>query len=91
MKQKDVLQAVSRRTGYTQREVKKVLETVFDVIVDGLNDGESVRFKGFGAFQKVKKAERKRYDFTNGEMVDVPERIIPTFKAGNLFIERMKK
>ncbi|MEL6576139.1 MAG: integration host factor subunit beta [Pseudomonadota bacterium] len=72
-----------------QRDVEKIVSTVFEEITSALARGDRVELRGFGAFSvKIRDARTGRNPRT-GEAVPVPEKKVPFFKAGKDMRERM--
>jgi len=72
-----------------QRDVERIVSTVFDEIAETLAEGGRVELRGFGAFSvKVRDARVGRNPRT-GEAVDVPSKAVPFFKAGKDLRERL--
>jgi len=72
-----------------QRDVERIVSTVFDEITETLARGDRVELRGFGAFSvKVREARIGRNPRT-GEAVEVPEKAVPFFKAGKDMRERL--
>ncbi|MEZ7813929.1 MAG: integration host factor subunit beta [Paracoccaceae bacterium] len=73
----------------TQRHVERVVNIVFDEIIDALAKGERVELRGFGAFSvKFRKARIGRNPRT-GESVKVSNKKVPFFKTGKLLRDRL--
>lgn len=65
-----------------QRDVERIVSTVFDEISAALADGDRVELRGFGAFSvKVRDARLGRNPRT-GETVSVARKAVPFFKTG---------
>ena len=74
-----------------QRDVERIVSTVFDEITEALARGDRVELRGFGAFSvKVREARTGRNPRT-GESVEVPRKTVPFFKAGKELRERMNE
>lgn len=72
-----------------QRDVERIVSTVFDEITARLARGDRVELRGFGAFSvKVRDARIGRNPRT-GEPVEVPRKAVPFFKAGKDLRERL--
>ena len=72
-----------------QRDVERIVSTVFEEITEALARGDRVELRGFGAFSvKIRDARIGRNPRT-GEAVEVPEKTVPFFKAGKELRERM--
>lgn len=91
MKQKgDIIATVSKETGLSLKETKETVNTFIEAITKELEAGETVRFSGFGTFGVKETAPTKARNFSSGELVDVPERKIPFFKAGDALKRRVR-
>lgn len=72
-----------------QRDVERIVGTVFDEIIDALADGKRVELRGFGAFSVKKRDARIGRNPRSGEQVEVDEKFVPFFKVGKLLRERL--
>ncbi|NQT35701.1 HU family DNA-binding protein [bacterium] len=80
MNRAEIIENISKKTGLTRAEVTAVFERVLKMIESELANGGTVELRRFGTFKCVKRAARKAVNPRTGEPVDVPERVIPTFK-----------
>lgn len=72
-----------------QRDVEKIVQTIFDEIADALAQGERVELRGFGAFSVKRREARQGRNPRTGEAVQVDEKLIPFFKTGKQLRERL--
>jgi integration host factor subunit beta len=72
-----------------QRDVEKIVSTIFDEIVEALADGDRVELRGFGAFSVKHRDARIGRNPRTGESVPVEEKHVPFFKAGKLLRDRL--
>lgn len=72
-----------------QRDVEKIVNTVFETITDAMADGHRVELRGFGAFSVKKRDSRLGRNPRTGESVDVDEKHVPFFKTGKLLRDRL--
>lgn len=72
-----------------QRDVERIVSTVFEEITNALARGDRVELRGFGAFSVKKRDARTGRNPRTGEAVPVPEKSVPFFKAGKELRERM--
>lgn len=72
-----------------QRDVERIVSTLFDEITEALARGDRVELRGFGAFSVKKRDARLGRNPRTGESVPVPEKNVPFFKAGKELRERM--
>lgn len=73
----------------TQRHVEKVLNTVFDEIINALAKGDRVELRGFGAFSVKSRDARIGRNPRTGESVKVENKKVPFFKTGKLLRDRL--
>ena len=65
-----------------QRDIERVIATIFDEITTALAHGERVELRGFGAFSVKRRDARVGRNPRTGETVHVAEKFIPFFKTG---------
>ena len=73
----------------TQKHVEKIVNTVFDEIIEALALGNRVELRGFGAFSVKARDSRVGRNPRTGEAVDVPAKAVPFFKSGKELRERL--
>ena len=72
-----------------QRDVEKIVSTVFDEIIDAIATGSRVELRGFGAFSVKKRDARTGRNPRTGASVQVDEKHVPFFKTGKLLRDRL--
>ncbi|MFZ3581075.1 integration host factor subunit beta [Loktanella sp. DJP18] len=72
-----------------QRDVERIVATIFDEITGALVRGDRVELRGFGAFSVKKRDGRTGRNPRTGEAVDVEEKHVPFFKTGKLLRDRL--
>ncbi|RMH40194.1 MAG: integration host factor subunit beta [Alphaproteobacteria bacterium] len=72
-----------------QRDVERIVNTVFEEIINALAEGNRVELRGFGAFSVKKRDARIGRNPRTGETVAVEEKYVPFFKAGKLLRDRL--
>lgn len=87
MNKEDIVSKVSKDTGYSQGIVNSVLESLLNNITEDLVAGNRVQLYGFGTFEPKQVKARVGRNPRKNEPVDIPARIVPSFKPGN----RLKK
>ncbi len=65
-----------------QRDVERIVTTIFDEIANALAQGDRVELRGFGAFSVKKRDARQGRNPRTGEQVAVQGKVIPFFKTG---------
>ena len=72
-----------------QRDVEKIVNTIFEEITGAMARGDRVELRGFGAFSVKKRDARVGRNPRTGETVDVEEKAVPFFKTGKLLRDRL--
>lgn len=73
----------------SQRDVEKIVNTLFEEITGALAEGDRVELRGFGAFSVRKRDARTGRNPRTGESVEVAEKHVPFFKTGKLLRDRL--
>ena len=71
------------------RDVERIINTVFDRIVDALGHGDRVELRGFGAFSVKDRQSREGRNPRTGQSVKVEAKRVPFFKTGKELRERL--
>ena len=74
-----------------QRDVERIVNTIFDSIVEALADGGRVELRGFGAFSVKHRDARVGRNPRTGEAVDVEAKAVPFFKTGKGLRDRLNE
>lgn len=74
---------------FFQKDVERVVTTVFEEITGALSRGERVELRGFGAFSVKTREARSARNPRTGDGVDVPEKHLPFFKTGKKLRDRV--
>ena len=72
-----------------QRDIERIIGTVFDEIIDAMSNGNRVELRGFGSFSVKQREARRGRNPRTGETVDVKEKHVPFFKTGKLLRDRL--
>ncbi len=72
-----------------QRDVERIVNTVFDEIIGAMAQGDRVELRGFGAFSVKKRNARVGRNPRTGASVKVEEKHVPFFKTGKLLRDRL--
>ena len=72
-----------------QRDVERIVMTVFDEITGALQRGNRVELRGFGAFSVKRRPARIGRNPRTGASVAVAEKFVPFFKTGKDLRERL--
>jgi integration host factor subunit beta len=72
-----------------QRDVERIVNTIFDEIIEAMARGDRVELRGFGAFSVKKRDARAGRNPRTGESVSVDQKHVPFFKTGKLLRDRL--
>ena len=72
-----------------QRDVERIVSTIFDEISAALSRGNRVELRGFGAFSVKARDARVGRNPRTGASVNVARKFVPFFKAGKDLRERL--
>jgi len=76
----DIVDKICEKVAYSNKEVAKIVETVFDIIQETLQREDKIMVSGFGDFViRNKRARRGRDPQTGGDIEITPRRVL-TFK-----------
>ena len=82
MTNQELIAALAKRLGWTQRQTSEVLEATVSIINTNLEDGKSVNIQGFGLFETKKKGERISVNPVSKQRFLVPPKISLAFRPG---------
>ena len=72
-----------------QRDVERIVNTVFEEITEAMAKGERVELRGFGAFSVKRRDARLGRNPRTGAAVSVASKRVPFFKTGKLLRDRL--
>jgi integration host factor subunit beta len=72
-----------------QRDMERIVTTIFEEITTALARGDRVELRGFGAFSVKKRGSRTGRNPRTGEAVSVSAKHIPYFKTGKELREKI--
>ena len=82
IKSKLIEKLTAQNSHLFNRDLERVVNTIFNEITQSLADGKRVELRGFGAFSVQHRAARVGRNPRSGESVNVEEKYIPRFKTG---------
>ena len=90
MTKSELIQLLADRNPHLyQRDVERIVSTIFDEISSALERGDRVELRGFGAFSVKRREPRVGRNPRTGEAVQVAEKYVPYFKTGKELRERL--
>ena len=73
------------------RDIEKVVNTIFDQIVEALRRGDRVELRGFGVFSAKLREARQGRNPRTGVAVAVGRKAVPLFKTGKDMRARLNR
>ncbi len=90
MTRSDLVQKLAEKNPHLmQKDVERIVNTIFDEITVALARGDRVELRGFGAFSIKKREARSGRNPRTGQTVSVAEKIVPFFKTGKQLRDRL--
>ncbi len=86
-----ILRLAEKNPHLYQRDVERIVSTVFDEISGALARGDRVELRGFGSFSVKRRGPRMGRNPRTGDTVPVAEKFIPYFKSGKNLRERLNE
>ncbi len=91
MNNKGLITELSRRTGYTQDDTQKMVNTIIDAMNDAFQRGDVVSIPRFGTFEVKKRFERIVVNPATKQRMLVPPKLVLNFKPMASIKEKLKK
>lgn len=70
-------------------DVERIVGTIFEEIIEALENGDRVELRGFGAFSVKERGGYTGRNPRTGESVEVPPKFVPAFKVGKQLREEL--
>ena len=80
MTKAELVEDVARAAELTKKDAERLVEIVFESIIETLNQGEKIELRGFGSFRTRQRKPRVGRNPKTGDRVEVPAKKIPFFK-----------
>lgn len=94
MNKQDIIRELAPKINTTQDEARVILNSVLEVIAEGLEkleENERLKLIEFANFQKVRRSARSGRNPKTGEQVDIPERVTIKFTLSEKLIDSMNE
>ena len=82
MTKAELVEDVARAAELTKKDAERLVEIVFESIIETLNHGEKIELRGFGSFRVRERGARRGRNPKTGDPVDIPAKRVPYFKPG---------
>ena len=82
MTKAELVEDVERASELTKKYAERLVEIVFESIIETLNQGEKIELRGFGSFRVRERGARRGRNPKTGDPVSIPAKRVPYFKPG---------
>ncbi|ACD96072.1 integration host factor subunit alpha [Trichlorobacter lovleyi] len=84
MTKTDLVEKIQASIGLSRKDAAVMLESVFSIMKESLEAGETIKISGFGSFVVSRKAARRGRNPQTGEAITIEARKVLTFKPGSV-------
>ena len=84
-----ILKITSKNSFLYQKDVNKIVDTLFNSVTKALKNGDRIELRGFGTFSTKLRNARIGRNPKTGEPVAIPQKKMPFFKMGKSMKERI--
>jgi integration host factor subunit beta len=82
MTKAELVEDVARAAELTKKDAERLVEIVFESIIETLNQGEKIELRGFVSFRVRERGARRGLNPKTGDPVSIPAKRVPYFKPG---------
>ena len=90
MNKTDLINSLSEETGFSKRDVARVLEATKRTVVRALKKGDKLQWSGFGTFSISFREARQGINPATGQKITLPRAAVPKFRAGKYLKEQAR-
>ncbi|MCL1827056.1 MAG: HU family DNA-binding protein [Candidatus Cloacimonetes bacterium] len=89
MTKDQIIKYIAENAEISQANAKVALNALLEAITDTLKKKDKVVFTGFGTFSVAQRKARKGKNPSNGQVINIPAKTVPVFKAGKTLKESL--
>ena len=82
MNKANLIAKMAEKSELTKKQAEAALNAFVDTVTEAMKEGDKVQLMGFGTFEVKVRAARQGRNPATKENIEIPEKKIPTFKAG---------
>lgn len=91
MQKKELIEAVATECNLTHREVKEIIDTTLDIIINEIENGNEITLFGFGSFEPKTNSARMGINPQTKEPLQIKESKSVKFKVAKSFKDNLNK
>ncbi len=89
MTKNDMVKTIAENMGLTQEHAREAIQGVLDGITETLLNEGRIELRNFGVFEVKKRKPRRARNPRTGEAVEVPAKLVVTFRPGREMGKRL--
>ncbi len=82
MTKAELVEEVAKASELTKKDAERLVEIVFQSLIETLNKGEKIELRGFGSFRLRERNSRRGRNPKTGSSVSIPAKRVAYFKPG---------
>lgn len=91
MNKAELSEAIANKVGINKNQAVEVLDVFEEIVTTTIKGGGEVTLTGFGTFSARRRASRMGVNPQNpSEKIQIPEVVVPKFKAGKALKDALK-
>lgn len=91
MNKSELITNIAEKSGLTKKDAEAALKALIESVVEALENKDKIQLVGFGTFETKERAERVGRNPRTKEEIIIPASVVPVFKAGKEFKDRVNK
>jgi len=84
MTKAELVECIYEKVGISKTESAEIVESIFNILKETLEQGEKIKISGFGTFTVKEKNARKGRNPQTGEGITISARRVLTFKPSQV-------
>ena len=85
----EIAEQVHNQVGRNKKESAQMVEALFEIIRESLEEGKDVMISGFGKFSIRERGERKGRNPLTGDLIILPAKKVVTFRCSGKLREKI--
>jgi DNA-binding protein HU-beta/integration host factor subunit alpha len=90
MNNKEFINELAERTGYSPKDTQKLVDNIINAMGDAFQEDNAVLMPNFGTFEPKKKLERVIVNPASGQRMLVPPKLVLGFKPNQTWKDKLK-
>ena len=91
MNKAELITKMAEKSQLTKKDAETALKAFVESVQEALENGDKVQLVGFGTFETRERAAREGRNPRTKEVISIPASVVPVFKAGKEFKEKVNK